>query len=158
MRVASPALALALVALSAPAVSGLFAAPAGAAPDRAAQTDACKQALNPDRRTVYRFTNGAKSLGFARVIVTATKSDRHTYCIRLDFGKRTPRLYSSSTSYVRRDGQWINEGGAGDGTPSPVGSHTLWMKVQDKRRIGKAWGIRYQGKDWNTIVISRYNL
>lgn len=156
MRVPSPALTVVLVlaALAVPVASGVLAEPAGAASTR----EACRQALNPDRRAVYRFKHGRRALAFARVVVTATRHDRHRYCVRMDFGRRTVRLFSSGTSYERRGGRWVNEGGrSGDRTPFPVGSHSLTLQVPDRLRIDRSFGIRYRGSVWNTKVISRRN-
>ena len=49
----------------------LAVGPTGSAvgPERAnAATDACRAPLNPDRRTVYRFTNGQQTLGFGGLL------------------------------------------------------------------------------------------
>ena len=85
----------------------LAAGPTGfpTGPARAnAATDACREPLNPDRRTVYRYTNGSDTLGFGQVVVTATKADGHRYCMRIGFGGRTVVHSFSQASYLRRNG------------------------------------------------------
>lgn len=145
--------ALALAALAVPVVAGTVAAPAGAA----TQPDACQQALNPERRSVYRFKDGDTTLPFGRVVVTATKADRHSYCIRVGFGGRTVFNGFGLASYKREGGKWVNEGGLGD-SGSRGDSYTQSMKVPDKTRIDRSYSIRHEGRWYRTIAISRYNL
>jgi hypothetical protein len=146
-------LALVLAALAVPAVAGAAAAPAGAAE----QPDACEQQLNPDRRSVYRFKDGRETLDFGRVVVTATKADRHRYCISVQFGDREPFNGFGMSSDKRVDGRWVNEGGLGDsGARGP--SYTRSVQVPDKTRINHSFSIRHEGRWYRTIQISRYNL
>jgi hypothetical protein len=145
--------ALALAALAVPVASGTAAAPAVAA----SPPDACKQALNPDRRSVYRFKDGGTTLGFGRVVVTATKAHRHRYCIQVQFGGRTVFNGFGESGYERRDGKWVNVGGLGD-SGSRGGSYTQTMQVPDKYRIDRSYSIRHEGRWYSTIAISRYNL
>lgn len=147
-------LALVVAIAAVPVSAGAVAAPAAVA-----QTtpDACEQALNPDRRSVYRYKDGKKTLPFGRVVVTATKADRHRYCIRVQFDGRKVFNSFGLSSYVRRNGRWVNEGGLGDsGSVGP--SYTQTMQVRDKTRIDRSYGIRYGGRSYSTISISRYNL
>jgi hypothetical protein len=146
-------LALALVAVAAPTSVALAAAPAAVAQST---TDACKKDLNPDRRSVYRFKDGKRTLGFGRVVVTATKSDRHLYCFRVDFDER--RVFNSfgESGYERRDGKWVNVGGLGD-SGSVGGSYRQSMAVPDKYRKDRSYAIRHEGRWYRTISISRRN-
>lgn len=144
--------ALALTALAVPVVAGAVAAPAGAA-----TPDACAQTLNPDRRSVYRYKDGKKTLAFGRVVVTATKADPHRYCIEVQFGDRKVFNGFGLSSYKRVDGKWVNEGGLGD-AGSRGASYTQTMQVPDKTRIDRSYSIRYGGDWYRTISISRYNL
>lgn len=147
-------LALVVAVAAVPVSTGAVATPAAVAQDA---PDACDQALNPDRRSVYRYKDGRRTLPFGRVVVTATKADRHRYCIRVQFDGR--RVFNSFglSSYLRRNGKWVNEGGLGDsGSVGP--SYTQTMQVRDKTRIDRSYGIRYRGRSYSTISISRYNL
>jgi hypothetical protein len=145
--------ALVLAALALPAVTGAAAAPAGAA----TTPDACEQGLDPDRRSVYRFKDGRTTLGFGRVVVTATKADRHRYCIQVQFGDRKVFHGFGMSSYERRGGEWVNEGGLGD-SGSRGGSYTQTMQVPNRTRIDRSYSIRHEGRWYRTIQISRYNL
>jgi hypothetical protein len=145
--------ALALAALAVPVVAGATAAPAGAA----TAPDACEQQLNPDRRSVYRFKDGRATLGFGRVVVTATKADRHRYCIQVQFGGRTVFNGFGLSSYKRVDGKWVNEGGMGD-SGGRGGSYSSTMQVPDRTRIDRSYSIRHGGRWYRTIQISRSNL
>jgi hypothetical protein len=154
MRIA-PGRSLALAAaLALPLAAGTVAVPAASAQTPA---DACAQALNPDRRSVYRFKDGSKTLGYGRVIVTATKANRHRYCIRVDFGNRTVFHAFGESGYERRNGKWVNVGGLGD-SGSKATSYTQTMQVPDKYRIDRSYSIRTGGRWYRTIAISRYNL
>jgi hypothetical protein len=145
--------ALVLTALAVPVVAGAAAAPAGAAQ----APDACEQQLNPDRRSVYRYKDGGTTLGFGRVVVTATKANRHRYCIQVQFGGRTVFNGFGLSSYKRVDGTWVNEGGMGD-TGARGDAYTSTMQVPDKTRIDRSYSIRHEGRWYRTIQISRYNL
>ncbi|MSW50445.1 MAG: hypothetical protein F2817_06090 [Actinobacteria bacterium] len=147
-------LALAAVTLAVPLAGATVAVPAASA-----QTggDACKQALNPERRSVYAFKNGSRKLGFGRVVVTATKADRHRYCISVQFDGRRVFNGFGQSGYERRDGRWVNVGGLGD-TGARGGSYTRTMQVPDRYRIDHSFSIRSGGRWYRTISISRYNL
>ncbi|WP_022928853.1 hypothetical protein [Patulibacter americanus] len=145
--------ALVLAALAVPVVAGAAAAPASAA----TAPDACEQALNPERRSVYRFKDGGSTLDFGRVVVTATKADRHRYCIQVQFGDRKVFNGFGMSSDKRVDGKWVNEGGMGD-SGSRGESYTATMQVPDKTRINRSYSIRHEGRWYRTIQITRYNL
>jgi len=147
------------LALAAAVLTLPVAAVAVGAPAATAQTppDACAQALNPDRRSVYRFKSGGRTLAVGRVVVTATKANRHRYCVQVDFQGR--RLFNGfgESGYERRNGKWVNVGGLGDA--GSVGrSYTQTMQVPDKYRIDRTYSIRTGGRWYRTIAISRYNL
>lgn len=144
---------LVLAALAVPVVSGGVAAPAVAA----TTPDACEQALNPDRRSTYRFKDGDTTLGFGRVVVTATKANRDRYCIQVQFGGRTVFNGFGMSSYERRDGKWVNEGGLGD-SGSRGASYTQSMQVPNRTRIDRSYSIRHEGRWYRTGTISRTNL
>jgi len=138
----------------------LAVGPTGSAvgPERAnAETNACRVPLNLDRRTVYRFTNGQQTLGFGQVVVTATKADRHKYCIRVGFGGRTPLNAWGESSYLRRDGKWVYEGSKGSST-TRTGGYTLSPRIRDKTRTDYGFSITRNGRVYSTITIRRYNL
>jgi hypothetical protein len=145
--------ALVLAAIAFPVLSGAVAAPAGAT----TTPDACRQQLDPDRRSVYRFKDGDATLGFGRVVVTATEADRHLYCIKVQFGGRTVFNGFGLSSYKRKDGKWVNEGGLGD-SGARGDSYTQTMQVPDKTRIDRSYSIRDDGRWYRTITISRSNL
>jgi hypothetical protein len=145
--------ALVLAPLAVLVLAGATAAPAGAA----TTPDACQQRLNPDRRSVYRFKDGGTTLSYGRVVVTATKADRHRYCIQVQFGGRTVFNGFGMSSYERRDGKWVNQGGLGD-SGARGDSYTQSMQVPDKTRIDRSYSIRDDGRWYRTISISRYNL
>ncbi|MDO9410460.1 hypothetical protein [Patulibacter sp.] len=147
-------LALAAVTLALPLAGGAVTVPVASAQST---PDACAQALNPDRRTVYRMSNGGKTLGYARVVVTATKANRHRYCIQVQFDGRKLFHAFGQSSYIRRNGTWVNEGGLGD-SGYRTGSYTKSMQVPDKRRIDQSFSVRVGGRWYRTISISRYNL
>jgi hypothetical protein len=146
-------IALTLAALAVPVVAGAAAAPAGAAQ----APDACEQGLNPDRRSVYRYKDGGSTLDFGRVVVTATKADRHQYCIQVQFGGREVFHGFGMSSDKRVDGKWVNEGGLGD-SGSRGESYTQSMQVPDKTRIKRSYSIRHEGRWYRTSQISRQNL
>jgi hypothetical protein len=147
-------LALAVVALATPVAAGTIAAPAAVAQST---PDACAQPLNPDRKSVYRFKNGARTLGYARVVVTATKASRHRYCIQVQFDGRTLHHAFGQTTYERRNGAWVNVGGLGD-SGGPARSYSATMQVPDKIRIDRSYSVRVGGRWYRTITVSRYNL
>jgi hypothetical protein len=147
-------LALAAVTLTVPLAGATVAVPPASA-----QTggDACKQALNPDRRSVYTFKNGSRKLGFGRVVVTATKADRHRYCMSVQFDGRRVFNGFGQSGYERRNGKWVNVGGLGD-SGAPGVSYTRTMQVPDRYRLDHTFSVRWKGRWYTTISISRYNL
>jgi hypothetical protein len=149
-----PPLALAVATLALPLVAGAVAAPAASA-----QTtpDACAQPLNPERRSVYRFKSGSKTLGFGRVVVTATKANPNRYCHRIDFEGRTVFHGFGESGYERRNGAWVNVGGLGDSGYEAT-SYTRTVQVPNHYRIDRTYSIRSGGRWYRTISISRYNL
>lgn len=147
-------LALVAAALALPLAAGAVVAPTAAAQST---PDACAQALDPDRRAVYGFKNGGRSLGFGRVVVTATKANRHRYCISVQFDGRTVTHAFGQSGYERRNGEWVNVGGLGD-SGYRTGSYRRSMQVPDKYRIDHSFSVRSGGRWYRTIAISRYNL
>lgn len=144
---------LVLAALAVPAAAGAVATPATAA----TSDDACAEALNPDRRSVYRFKRDGGTLWYGRVVVTATRADRDRYCIQVDFGNRTVFHGFGMSGYERRDGRWVNDGGLGD-EGSRGGSYTQSMQVPERYRIDRSYSIRHDGRWYRTTSISRSNL
>lgn len=134
-------------------VGASFLAPASAL----ATGDACQERLNPDRRAVYKYTSGQRTLGFGQVVVQATAADRHRYCIKVQFGGRTPLNAFGQSTDVRRDGKWVQEGGLGDGFAARSG-YTRSVEVRDRSRINLTYSIKRSGRVYSTITIRRFNL
>lgn len=153
IRPGSPLL-LAAAALSLPLVGATVAVPVAAAQST---PDACAQPLNPDRRSVYGFKNGGRTLAHTRVIVTASKANAHRYCIQVQFDGRTVTHAFGQTTYERRGGRWVNVGGLGDSGYRAT-SYSLTMQVPDKTRIDRSYSVKSGGRWYRTISISRYNL
>lgn len=147
-------LALAAATLALPLAGAAVVAPSASAQ---ATPDACAQPLNPERRSVYRFKNGGRTLGYGRVVVTASKADGHRYCIQVQFGGRTVTHAFGQTTYERRNGTWVNVGGLGD-SGYRTSDYSATLQVPDKTRIDRSYSIKAGGRWYKTIAISRYNL
>lgn len=119
--------------------------------------DACDERLDPDRKEVYKYTNGKKTLGFGRVVVQATEAQYHRYCVKVQFGGRTPLNAFGESSDLRRDGEWVNEGGLGFDFEAG-GGYNRTIQVRDKSRINMNFSIKRDGRVYSTVRIRRINL
>ena len=89
--------------------------------------------------------------------MTATKADRHNYCIRVGFGGRTPLNAWGMSSYLLRDGKWVYEGSKGT-SAIRTGGYTLSPRIRDKTRDDYGFSITRNGRVYSTIIIRRFNL
>lgn len=120
----------------------------------ASSFNACSVPLNPDRRSVYRFTNSGYTLSNAQVVVTATRDYYHRYCVQFQTGGRN--LWTSwnvaDAPYNGGCGSYI--GRMGSSGWSSGSSDT--MIVPDKTCVKRTYGIKYSGVWWYASFV-RYN-
>lgn len=122
----------------------------------AVAADACSMTLDPDRRSVYKLTNGGEALGFGQVVVQATQAQYHLYCIRFQTGGRTVTHSFSQSSKVRENGACTTDlGGLGSGVYT-TGGYTSSMQVPDRECTYRSYSIRSDGRWW-TASFMRYN-
>jgi hypothetical protein len=153
----SPRLAVATTAAAAAVV--LLAGPSrtlGGPATAAAATEACDQALDHDRREVFRFKDGRRTLGYGRVVVTPTKASPNRYCVRVGFGGRTVTHRFDGGSYLRADGKWEWEGGLGSGTYRTE-AYEQSLQVKEDQKVDRRYGIRSGGRWFETVWIKRIN-
>lgn len=124
----------------------------------AAAGNACQERLNADRKVVYKFTNGDRTLGFGQVVVQATSRDRHRYCVKVQYGGRRPLVSNGVSTDKRVNGAWVQEGARGDSGFSAARPGTFTLQVRDKKRENLNYAIKTGGRVYRTITISRFNL
>ncbi|MGH3735370.1 MAG: hypothetical protein ACRDT6_07065 [Micromonosporaceae bacterium] len=117
--------------------------------------NACNQTLNPDRRQVYRLTNGGNVLSYGRVVVTATQRYYHRYCVKFQTGGRKVLHSWGQAGYNRIDGRCEYEGAKGSGAYWTYG-YKRTVIVPDKYCIRESYSIKHNGKWW-TASFLRYN-
>lgn len=142
--------ALLALTLALPVAATLSAGPADAA------ATACNSPLNPDRRTVYKFTRGGDTLGFGQLVVQATAANPHRYCIRFQTGGRTVTHSWSQADYIRSGGDCTSTGqGMGDGGYQTAG-YTTERTVRDGRCLAMTFSIK-SGGVWYSASFLRWN-
>lgn len=150
------AVATAAIGATAPLASAAVAPATKSGTATAAIYDACKDTLNPDRRTVYRLKNGSDVLSFGRVVVTATKRYYHRYCVQFQTGDRTVYHSWGQKDYDRVNGTCVSTGmGKGSGWYW-TRAYNRTVIVADKKCTRESYSIKYGGKVY-TASFLRYN-
>lgn len=149
------------VVVPAVAVLALLAGPVdrtvGPTSAGAAEVDACAQKLDPERRAVYRFRNGDRTLRYGRVVVTATTASPNRFCIRVDLDGRTLLHRFSMGSDIRKDDKWVVEGGLGD-SGYRTESYTFTQQIRPRTRQRRSYGVKVGGRWYDTVSFTRTNL